>query len=105
MEQELRKRGYERASASSIWACINQERRKKHLDLTFEGFRIEEYDYSLMSCMTLVDLVEMFCDWKAATQRMHDGNIRKSLEVNRKRFNISDQLTRIFENTVRKLGW
>lgn len=55
--------------------------------------------------MTLVDIIEMFCDWKAATERMHDGNIRKSLEHNRKRFNISDQLNRIFENTVRKLGW
>lgn len=55
--------------------------------------------------MTLIDIIEMFCDWKAATERMHDGNIRKSLEVNKKRFNISDQLNRIFENTVRRLGW
>lgn len=105
MEKELRKRGHEKASAASIWACINQERRKSHLDLTFEGFPIEEYDYSLMSCMTLMDLVEMFCDWKAATERMHDGNTRQSLEVNKKRFHISDQLHKIFENTVKELGW
>lgn len=55
--------------------------------------------------MTLMDIVEMFCDWKAATERMHDGNIRQSLEHNRKRFNISEQLHKIFENTVKELGW
>lgn len=55
--------------------------------------------------MTLMDIVEMFCDWKAATERMHDGNIRKSLEHNKKRFNVSDQLHKIFENTVKELGW
>ena len=55
--------------------------------------------------MTLMDVVEMFCDWKAATERMHDGNIRQSLEYNKKRFGVSDQLHKIFENTVKELGW
>ena len=50
--------------------------------------------------MSLVDLIEMFADWKAATERHHDGNIRKSIKENKKRFNMSDQLCRIFENTV-----
>lgn len=55
--------------------------------------------------MTLMDIIEMFCDWKAATQRMNDGNIRKSLELNKKRFNMSEQLFKIFENTIKELGW
>lgn len=55
--------------------------------------------------MTLVDLVEMLCDWKAATMRHNDGNIRKSIEINAKRFNIDSQLTKIMENTVKELGW
>ncbi len=50
--------------------------------------------------MTLVDLVEMFCDWKASSERHHDGNIRKSIEVNANRFGISPQLVRILENTL-----
>lgn len=50
--------------------------------------------------MTLVDLVEMFCDWKAATLRHNDGNILKSIEHNTKRFNISPQLSQIFKNTA-----
>jgi hypothetical protein len=50
--------------------------------------------------MNLVDLVEMFCDWKAATERHHDGNLHKSIEHNAKRFNINPQLVRILENTA-----
>ncbi len=50
--------------------------------------------------MTLMDLVEMFCDWKAATMRHNDGNLRKSIEINAKRFGIDSQLVRIMENTV-----
>ena len=55
--------------------------------------------------MTLLDLVEMLADWKAATQRHADGDILKSLEINKKRFGMSDQLAEIFENTVREMGW
>lgn len=55
--------------------------------------------------MTLVDLIEMLCDWKAATMRHNDGDITKSLEINKKRFGISDQLTTILENTAREYGW
>ena len=50
--------------------------------------------------MNLLDLIEMFCDWKAASERHNDGNIRKSIEINGKRFNMSDQLVKIFENSV-----
>lgn len=50
--------------------------------------------------MNLVDLVEMFADWKAATMRHHDGNLLKSIEVNAKRFAMSPQLEAIFRNTA-----
>lgn len=53
--------------------------------------------------MTLIDLVEMLCDWKAATERNKNGNIRKSLEHNAKRYKMSDQLVSIFHNTVREM--
>ena len=51
--------------------------------------------------MTLVDVLEMLVDWKAASERHTDGNIRKSIEVNAGRFELSPQLTTILENTVR----
>ena len=50
--------------------------------------------------MNLVDLVELFCDWKAATMRHNDGNLLKSIEINTKRFGISEQLASIFRNTA-----
>ena len=52
-----------------------------------------------VSDMTLMDVVEMFCDWKAAVERTKDGNFDKSLEINEKRFNIAPQLIQIFKNT------
>jgi len=56
-----------------------------------------------MSGMTLVDLVEMFCDWMAATKRHNDGDIFKSIEVNEERFGISEELAEILRNTARML--
>ena len=64
-----------------------------------------EYFDNGINGMDLVDLVEMFCDWKAATLRHNDGDIGKSLMLNKSRFSISDQLTQVFKNTVRNFGW
>ena len=50
--------------------------------------------------MNLVDLLEMFIDWKASSERHNDGNIRKSIEINANRFGLSPQLVRILENTA-----
>jgi hypothetical protein len=55
--------------------------------------------------MSLLDLVEMLCDWKAASERTKQGSIAQSLPVNQGRFGISDQLFSILENTVKELGW
>ena len=55
--------------------------------------------------MSLFDLVEMLADWKAATTRHADGNIQDSLEINKKRFSISDQLFEILLNTVKEIKW
>jgi len=51
--------------------------------------------------MDLLDVVEMFCDWKAATMRHNDGDIRKSIEYNQKRFGYSDDLASVFRNTAK----
>jgi hypothetical protein len=55
--------------------------------------------------MSLLDVVEMLCDWKAASERTKQGSIAASLAHNKERFGISDQLAAILENTVRELGW
>jgi len=50
--------------------------------------------------MSLLDIVEMLCDWKAASERHNDGNIRKSITINADRFKMSPQLVKILENTA-----
>ena len=50
--------------------------------------------------MTLPDILEMFADWKASSERQNSGNILKSIEHNSGRFNINPQLVKIFENTA-----
>lgn len=53
-----------------------------------------------VSGMTLVDLVEMLVDWKAATERHDDGDIFKSIIHNQKRFKLDQQIVDIFVNTA-----
>lgn len=55
--------------------------------------------------MDLLDIIEMFCDWKAATERHADGSLEKSIGINAKRFGISPQLEAIFRNTKIQMGW
>jgi len=52
--------------------------------------------------MSLMDLIEMFVDWKAASERHNTGNILKSIKVNADRFGMSPQLVKIFENTAKE---
>ena len=61
----------------------------------------EHYENGIRD-MDLVDIIEMLCDWKAASERHSDGDIMKSIEINQKRFNYSDDLKQIFINTVKR---
>lgn len=53
--------------------------------------------------MDLIDIVEMLCDWLAATKQHADGNINRSIEIGEKRFGINEQLSQIFRNTIARL--
>lgn len=54
-----------------------------------------------ISDMSLWDLVEMLCDWKASTKRQKSGNILKSIDLNAERFKIDPQLKQILINTAK----
>ncbi len=60
-----------------------------------------EYFTNGIKSMDLVDLIEMLCDWKAATLKHDNGDILKSIEMNQDRFQYGDELKQIFLNTVR----
>lgn len=64
-----------------------------------------EHHPSGVDDMNLVDVIEMLCDWKAATERHADGDLSKSITHNTERFALSAQLAEIFRNTKRDLKW
>jgi hypothetical protein len=53
----------------------------------------------------LLDLVEMLCDWKAASLRHADGDILASIEHNVTRFGLDPQLASILRNSIVRMGW
>ena len=55
--------------------------------------------------MTLVDLIEMLADWKAATERHADGSLKRSLDIQRERFGLDPQLWQILHNTAVFYDW
>lgn len=55
--------------------------------------------------MDLIQVLEMLCDWKAATERHDDGDLRKSIEINMERFGYGDEMVALLTNTAENLGW
>lgn len=64
-----------------------------------------EYFVDGVNDMTLIDLIEMLADWKAATERTKDGDLVRSLEINRERFGLTEQLRGVLWNTAKHFGW
>ena len=60
-----------------------------------------EYHKNGINDMTLVDVIEMFCDWIAASKRTKNGDAGKGIDISCKRFHVSEQLRQIFQNTKR----
>jgi hypothetical protein len=78
---------------------------KKTLDHHYSNNRHHpEFFKNSLSGMNLFDIVEMISDWKAATLRHNDGDIYKSLEINKERFNISNELYLILKNTIEEIN-
>lgn len=50
--------------------------------------------------MHLLDVLEMFVDWIAASRRHADGDIYESIRLNTERFSMSPQLAQILRNTA-----
>jgi hypothetical protein len=54
--------------------------------------------------MDLLDLFEMVCDWKVASEQNNkDGSIEQSIKENQKRFSYGDELKQILLNTAKFL--
>lgn len=65
----------------------------------------EHYPENGVAGMSLLDVLEMLCDWKAAGERHADGNVGYSITHNTERFKLDPQLVSILRNTVVEMGW
>lgn len=63
----------------------------------------EHYNNGVLD-MSLLDILEMLSDWKAATERVN-GDFESGLHYNKDRFNISDELFNYLYKTSKELGW
>jgi len=65
-----------------------------------------EYFENGIEGMGLLQIVEMLCDWKAATETHGpDDNIYNSIDIICKQHEINDTLKNIFVNTAKQMGW
>jgi len=64
------------------------------------NFHHPENHISGIHGMTLMDLLEMLCDWIAASKRNPGGDVIDSIKKNQNRFGYGDELSRILENTA-----
>jgi xanthine/CO dehydrogenase XdhC/CoxF family maturation factor len=64
-----------------------------------------EHGDGTLAWMTLPQIVEMLCDWKAATMRHADGDLRRSIQQNADRFGYGPEMTRLLLNTATTYGW
>lgn len=75
---------------------VNDHHPEFYIEQGFEG----------VNGMTLMAIVEMLCDWKAASERTKQVNtFEGNLPYNFERFGIDPQLAQILKNTVAELGW
>jgi hypothetical protein len=101
MVHELARRGVDTATAGILRAA---ETGGTHKGLHFEARRLSEHRASGIHGMDLLDIIEMLCDWKAATLRHDNGDLSESITINRERFGYGDEIERLLRNTARNLG-
>ncbi len=58
-----------------------------------------------ISGMNLMAILEMLVDWKSASSAYGDTSFLTSMEINKKRFNIDEQLYQVLLNTAESLGY
>jgi hypothetical protein len=80
------------------WAAFNHH-------VSINSHHPEHFGDRGVSGMDLLDLIEMFFDWKAAGEPYRHDTFAASVDINRKRYNLDPQIVAIFTNTAKRLGW
>lgn len=85
-------------------AALDEARRTIQHHYQVNDHHPEHYSNGVAG-MSLMALIEMVCDWKAASERVKSGSIGQSLQVNENRFGLDPQLASIIRATIAELGW
>jgi hypothetical protein len=84
--------------SKNYFNAIKDDAIKHHYQ--FNSHHPEHYPDGIIG-MDIIDIVEMLCDWKAASMRHNTGDIKKSIEINQERFGYSNDLKQIFLNSLK----
>lgn len=82
--------GYQQALADMRPALVHHYANNRHHPEHFEQG---------VAGMTLVDLLEMYCDWLASSLRTKGGDIYGSFKITKERFGLTDDLIEVLTNT------
>lgn len=55
--------------------------------------------------MTLIDIIEMIADWRAAARRSPDKTLEDTLDYAIKKYKIEPQLAKVIIKTLEQLDW
>lgn len=64
----------------------------------------EHYENGI-SDMDMFDVVEMFFDWKCATERHDDGDILESIKINKERFGYDSEFEEMYISSAFYMGY
>ncbi len=76
---------------------LNNQHHPEFNDLN--GFSFQTLNDPIRS-MHLIDIIEMICDWIAASRRHDNGNAAVSVSKSIERFKIEDQFAQVMRNTL-----
>lgn len=78
---------------------INEEKEivNYHYRLNSHHPEYHDNDYTKMS---LLDCIEMLCDWRASIKKNVNGCINRSFIINKQRFNLSNEIERLLKSLI-----
>lgn len=85
--------------------CTNSHHPEYYASYTTDETGKRIYNKDGITKMSLLDLIEMLVDWKAASKRHADGSMFRSFQINRERFGIPTDLFLSLVNTAFELKW
>lgn len=63
-----------------------------------------EYHGGDVQAMPRLDQIEMLCDWAAAVRRHDNGDLQRSVEINKNRFSYGQQTAGALQKDIKEIG-